>query len=85
MILLASNLDNIPDCPELLNQGSKTALLLAAYQVPLKIASPIVAAWEALPRLEDRVPYISDPVLMLAPPCVARPFCQAADPSPPNA
>jgi hypothetical protein len=85
IILLASNLDNVPDCPELLNLGTKTALLLAAHQAPLKIASPIVAGWEALPHLEDRVHYISDPVLVLAPPCVTRQLYQATDPSPPNA
>ncbi|HEX4168539.1 MAG TPA: hypothetical protein VHZ55_24005 [Bryobacteraceae bacterium] len=85
IFLLSANLDNVPDCPELLNAGMGSTVLLVVHHAPLEFAKAMHTAWEALPRPEDYTQYVSDAVLVLSPPCVTRSVHQAADPSPPTA
>ncbi len=84
VFLLFSNLDNVPDCPELLNWNSASAVLSLVHHSPSKSVDAIHTASSALPEPETRIHHVSVQVLVLAPPGITRSLYQAADPSPPR-
>jgi hypothetical protein len=84
VMLLASNLDNIPDCPEMLNYGPQKVMSVTALHHPGPL--PVVFGRT---DLQDWLGYndaarITDHRMRVVPPCFVRVAQQAADPSPPR-
>ena len=85
LILLVSNLDDIPDCPELLSYGPQKAARSTTHHDAVSV--PIVLGrmvWQQSLEGSNRGLYIADP-MRVAPPCFVRIAQHAADPSPPTA
>ena len=86
MLLVSANLDNIPDCPELLNSnsGSCVSLQLIHHDAAARPGA-IQVCLAAFPAPAIAAQYAADVLLAVAPACVTRSLYQAADPSPPSA
>ncbi len=86
LFLLSANLDNVPDCPELLNSSSGPAasLQFVHHDVAARLDAVYVARETFRPCVIN-TQYVSDAVLAVSPPCVPQSLYQAADPSPPSA
>ena len=84
LMLLAATLDNIPDCPELLNCGTQKAACLTTHNnlVPASILLDRMV-WQEIPDGASGL-YTSDP-MRVAPPCFVRIAQHAGDPSLPAA
>jgi hypothetical protein len=82
-MLLASNLDNIPDCPELLNYGASKAMCVTTHHHSVPV--PIVVArmtWQTAPRCRLRTLCVAD-LFRVVPSCFVQIAQHAADTSPP--
>jgi hypothetical protein len=85
MLLLTSVLDNIPDCPELLNQRQATAMSihsgdhLGSPAVPLSPFTKHIA----LVQLSITNQLIADVAFPTPLSCIVGSLCQAANTSPP--
>ncbi len=84
IVLLAANLDNVPDTPELLNSGSGASLQVVHHPV-LGCCDTVAVARDGFHPPEPDSQYISDPLVALLPSSSARSLYFAADPSPPAA
>ncbi len=86
IFLVSASLDNVPDCPELLNSssGSSVSLQLIHHDAAARPGA-IQVSWEAFPAPAVTAQYSADELLAMAPACVTRSLYQAADPSPPSA
>lgn len=86
IFLVCSTLDNIPDCPELLDStAGTTALANAAVHHASTDLNPVYAATGIVPppTLDNKLAAETQPGTL---PCwVSRSLHQAADPSPPSA
>ena len=86
IVLLFANLDNVPDCPELLNARADSAVCiqLASHPVPA-LPGILPTAREFIAPLAANDQYSPALLLPIAPSCFIRLPSQAADPSPPGA
>jgi hypothetical protein len=85
VILLASNLDNIPDCPELLNHAVPKATSVTVNQhhpAPVPIVLGRIA-WPKSFEHKNCFPGFAD-TMWIALPCFIRIAQHAANTSPPN-
>jgi hypothetical protein len=85
IFLLSSTLDNVPDCPELLNSNPGSTILSLVHHCSANSIDTRNSAWEAIALLEICVQRISDGPPALSPSLTQRSLYQAADPSPPLA
>ena len=86
LFLLSANLDNVPDCPELLNSSSGPAvsLQLVHHDVAARLDA-VYVAWETFRPSVINTQYVADVLLAVSPVCAPQSLYQAADPSPPSA
>jgi hypothetical protein len=85
LFLLSANLDNVPDCPELLNSSSGPSVSLQLVHHDMVARPDIIGvAWENFRPSAASTPYISDALLALSPSWAPQSLDQAADPSPPS-
>lgn len=86
IFLFSATLDNVPDCPELLNSrsGPSVSLQLVHHDIVAGVDA-IFFACRTFPEAAVSTQYLSD-VLLAASPCLSpSSLYQAADPSPPAA
>ncbi len=85
IFLVWSNLDNIPDCPELLGVTSGTFALVNTvhHASPALQGVCVTSGIVPTPTFDNHLAANVQPVTL--PCCVTRSLHQAADPSPPHA
>ena len=86
IFLLCASVDNIPDCPALLNSssGPSVSLQLVHHDVVARIQAIHIACETFRPRVIG-THYVSDTSAPAPPSSVPRSLYHAADPSPPSA
>jgi hypothetical protein len=85
IFLIWSNLDNIPDCPELLASGTGTSALVntAHHAAPALNGVCVASGTIPSPTFDNHFAADVQPITLSC--CVIRSLHQAADPSPPSA
>lgn len=86
LLVLSGSLDNVPDCPELLNSNAGLSLLaqIVHHSVATRVQAAYIA-WEAFGPAAAGAQHVSDVAHAILPPRAPRSLYQAADPSPPFA
>jgi hypothetical protein len=85
IFLIYSNLDNIPDCPELLASASGTSALVNSVHYASPTLNGVCVASGIVPSPTFGNHFAADVQPITSPCCVTRSLHQAADPSPPSA
>lgn len=85
LFLVSANLDNVPDCPELLNSrsGPSVSLQLVHHDVAARLDT-VGVAWQIFQPPVAPTLYVPDALLALSPRGTMQSLYQAADPSPPS-
>lgn len=85
IFLVSANLDNVPDCPELLNSSSSPSVSLQVAHLHIAsscadVTCTVAIVFRSAMSIEHCV---SEGLVRASPFCVARSLHQATDPSPP--